>query len=71
LLQPAKRRFVFARAHAIAKHKGTLRIIVTPNARARHLVAHPRYRVTLRLWISYTPLRGRQRDIGYYGLHLP
>lgn len=34
-------------------------------------VTHHRYRVTLRLWISYTPTHGRQRDIGDYGLHLP
>jgi hypothetical protein len=71
LLQAAKGRFVFARAHATAKKAGTLTIVVKPNAKGRRLVAHPRYRVTLRLWISYTPTHGRQRDIGYYGLHLP
>jgi hypothetical protein len=71
LLQPAKGRFVFARAYAPAKGAGTLRIVVTPNALGRRLIAHHRYRVTLRLWISYTPTHGRQRDIGYYGLHLP
>jgi hypothetical protein len=71
VLNPAPGRFVFARAHAIAKHKGTLTIIVKPNALGRRLVAHHRYRVTLRLWISYTPTHGHQRDIGYYGLHLP
>jgi autotransporter-associated beta strand protein len=71
LLQPAKGRFVFARAHATAKKKGTLTIVVKPNAMGRRLVAHHRYRVTLRLWTSYTPTHGRQRDIGYYGLHLP
>jgi 6-phosphogluconolactonase (cycloisomerase 2 family) len=71
LLQPAPRRLVFARAHAMPQHAGTLRIVVTPNARGRQLVAHHTYRVTLRLWISYTPTGGRQRNIGYYGLHLP
>jgi 6-phosphogluconolactonase (cycloisomerase 2 family) len=71
VLQPAKGRFVFARAHATATRAGILRIVVRPNARGRRLVAHHRYRVTLRLWISYTPTHGRQRDIGYYGLHLP
>jgi hypothetical protein len=70
-LQPAKGRFVFARAHAVAKKAGTLTIVVKPNSRGRRLVAHHRYRVTLRLWISFTPTHGRQRDIGYYGLHLP
>ena len=71
LLQPAPRRLVFARAHAMPQHAGTLQIIVKPNARGRKLVAHHTYRVTLRLWISYTPTGGRQRNIGYYGLHLP
>ena len=37
----------------------------------RELVAHHTYRVTLRLWISYTPTGGQQRNIGYYDLHLP
>ena len=71
LLQPAPGRFVFARAHKTASGPGTLRILVKPNARGRELVAHHTYRVTLRLWVSYTPTGGRQRDIGYYGLHLP
>jgi hypothetical protein len=71
LLQPAPGRFVYARAHATAKRAGMLQIVVTPNSAGRRLVQHHRYRVTLRLWISYTPRGGRQRDIGYYGLHLP
>jgi 6-phosphogluconolactonase (cycloisomerase 2 family) len=71
LLNPAPGRFVFARAHATAEHAGTLKIVVTPNAHGRRLVAHHRYRVTLRLWVSYTPKHGFQRNIGYYGLHLP
>jgi hypothetical protein len=71
LLQPAPRRLVFARAHAVPRHAGTLRIVVKPNARGRKLVAHHTYGITLRLWVSYTPTGGRQRNIGYYGLHLP
>jgi hypothetical protein len=71
LLNPAPGRFVFARAHAKARRAGTLTVVVAPGARGRQLIAHPRYQITLRLWISYTPTHGRQRDIGYYGLHLP
>jgi hypothetical protein len=59
LLQPGPRRFVFARAHVVAKRAGMMRILVKPNARGRQLVAHHTYRVTLRLWISYTPTPGR------------
>jgi hypothetical protein len=71
LLQPTPGRFVFARAHKTASGPGTLRILIKPNARGRELVAHHTYRITLRLWVSYTPTGGRQRDIGYYGLRLP
>jgi hypothetical protein len=71
VLQPASGRFVFARAQAIARGPGTLRIPVIPNARGRLLVANHRYRVTLRLWVTYTPAGGHPRTIGYYGLRLP
>jgi hypothetical protein len=72
LLQPAPGRFVFARAHALAKHAGVLRILVKPTDRGHQLLAHHTYRVTLRLWISYTPAPdGIQRNTGYRHLHLP
>lgn len=71
LLQPAPRRFVFARAYRIASAAGTVRVIVTPNARGRLLVAHHSYPVTLRLWVTYTPIGGNHRSVGFYGLHLP
>ena len=70
-LQPATDRFVFARAHAVARRAGKLRIVVSPDAAGRRLVKHHRYRVTLRLWVSYTPVSGHRRDFGFYGLHLP
>jgi hypothetical protein len=44
---------------------------VTPNSRGRLLVHHHTYRVTLRLWVSYTPTGGTHRSIGFYNLHLP
>ena len=71
VLNPAPHRFVFARGHAIAKRAQTLRITVKPNARGRRLVAHHSYRVTLRIWVSFTPRGGRQHNIGYYNVHLP
>ena len=71
LLNPAPGRFVFARAKATTSKPTTLRILVHPNAKGRSLVEHHRYRVTLRLWVTYTPTHGRPRSIGYYGLHLP
>jgi WD40-like Beta Propeller Repeat len=71
LLKPAPHRFVFARAHAHAVRRGTLTVTVTPNKQGRMLIAEPRYRVVLRLWVSYTPDGGRYRTIGYLGLHLP
>jgi hypothetical protein len=68
---PASGRFVVAHAHATSRHAGTLKIVVTPNSQGQALVANPRYRITLRLTIGYTPTAGRQRDTVYYGLHLP
>ena len=71
MLQPAPRRFVFARKHAPATHAGVIQVAVVPGRLGRLLVAHPRYRISLRLWVSYTPLDGRPRTEGLYGLHLP
>src|SRR5690349_10589268 len=51
--------------------RGTLKVTVTPNQLGRRLVAHPRYRIVVRLWVSYTPDGGRYHTIGYLGLHLP
>jgi hypothetical protein len=70
LLQPARRRFVYARALKHAARAATLVIRVSPNRRGRRLVHHPRYRVTLRLWVSFTPTGGKYRKQGVYGLHL-
>jgi WD40 repeat protein len=71
LLQPAPGRFVFARAHRAAHQAGTLHVRVIPNARGKRLVHHHAYRVTLRLWVSYTPTGGKHQKQGFYGLHLP
>jgi FG-GAP repeat len=70
LPQPALRRFTFARAQATARHAGTVVVSVTPNARGRRLVLHHTYRVTLRLWITYTPPGAPPHTIGVYGLDL-
>jgi hypothetical protein len=70
LLQPALHRFVYARKHAGARRRGTVHLVVKPNRRGRRLVSRPRYRVTLRLWVTFTPTEGTQRSTGVYGLHL-
>jgi hypothetical protein len=71
MLKPAAKRFVFARKHQRAARHGIVTVTVTPNSQGRLFVAHPRYRVVLRLWVSYTPDGGRYRTIGFLGLHLP
>ncbi len=71
LLQPAPHRFVIARAHRIGSGATTLKLRVLPNRRGKQLVRHHTYRVTLRLWVTYTPNSGRFRKRGFYGLHLP
>jgi hypothetical protein len=71
LLPPAPRRFVYSRVHIQRQHGGSFSVTVMPNPKGAALVASHRYRVTLRLWISYTPVGGTQRDKGFYGLHIP
>jgi hypothetical protein len=70
LLLPAPRRFVYARAHRVAGTRGTLLFTVSPNARGLRLIAHHTYQVTLRLWVTYQPPDGHQRQVGFYDLHL-
>ena len=70
LLGPAARRFVFARKHLHASGAGATRVTVAPNTRGKRLVAGHRYAVLIRLWVSYTPTDGTQRDIGLYGVRI-
>jgi hypothetical protein len=70
-LYPAKRRFAFGRLHVAARRAGTLTASLAPNRRGRALIRDHRYRVTLRLWITYTPTGGRPYTIGLRGLHVP
>ena len=50
---------------------GAISVTVTPNRRGTRLVANHSYHVVLRLWVSYTPTGGTQRNAGLYGLHVP
>jgi hypothetical protein len=70
VLDPAPGRLVYGRATVTARHAGTFTIRIVPDRTGRRLLAHPAYRVTLRLWASYIPLYAFQTDAGYYGLHL-
>ena len=70
LLQPATGRFVFARSHRTAGQASTLHFKVKPNQRGRRLVAHHRYKVRIRLWVTYQPTGGTQRKTGFYGLRI-
>ena len=69
ILNPAPRRLVFARKHTSAPRAGILKVTVRPNSRGRRLIRQHRYRVTLRLWVTYQPTAGSARSIGFYGLH--
>jgi hypothetical protein len=71
LLLPAPHRFVVARNHVVVSRGGALSVTVSPNAAGQELLSHPTYRVVVRLWVSYTPIDGKQRNEGYYGLHFP
>ncbi len=71
LLAPAPHRFVFGRSHRSVRRATTVRLTVRPSARGRRLLHHHTYRVTLRLWVSFTPTGGRPRNTGFHGLRLP
>ncbi len=68
LLNPAARRFAFARKHLHVTGAGAIKVTVAPNQRGRRLIAHRRYQVVLRFWVSYTPANGTQRNTGIYHL---
>jgi hypothetical protein len=62
LLEPtAPHRFTFARLHTNASGAGTIHLTVHPNSRGKDLINHHRS-VWIRLWVSYTPTGGRQRN---------
>ncbi len=71
LLQPASLRFVVARSETTATRSGRIRITVHRDPLGTLLIHHHTYRVTLRLWVTYTPSGGSARSIGLPGLHLP
>ena len=71
LLQPAPRRFVFARTHTSTSGTGTITLTAVPGRRGRELVRDHRYRVTLRLWVTYTRDGRRPQTVGFRGVHLP
>ena len=70
LLDPAPGRFIYARKHLKIPAARTSTVIVNPNKQGRKLIAHHRYTVTIRLWVTYTPTNGTQRKIGLRGLHI-
>lgn len=69
VLNPGPGRFVVGRASTNTKKAGVLTLRVRPTAQGKHLIAHPAYPVTLRLWVSYIPLYAFQINRGDYGLH--
>jgi hypothetical protein len=71
VLQPAPLRFADSRSHAALTGAGVFTLKVTPGSKGRRLVTHHRYRVTLRLWVQFTPTGGTTAKHGFYGLHLP
>ena len=70
LLQPASHRFVWARAHLIARRAGTYRFDIAPNRHARLVLEHPRYKVRLRVWVTFTAPGERKRKVGFSGIGL-
>ena len=67
LLQPARGRFAYARAHRRCKLAGTIEITLTPSKKGRRLLARDRA-FTLILTLAYTPTRGETRKKTIHGL---
>jgi Putative Ig domain len=70
-LQPATGRFKISHVDDHAKHAETISIKTTPNAVGRRLIRNHTYRITLRLYVTFTPTGGSARSKGFGGLHLP
>jgi hypothetical protein len=70
LLEPGRGRFAFARKHLRLSSATTTTVTVYPKQRGRQLIAHHPRGVTIRLWVSYTPTNGRQRNIAIYPVHI-
>jgi hypothetical protein len=70
-LPSARRQFIYAGAHHAATKAGTVRITLKPTARDRRLLRRHKYKLTLRLSVTYTPTSGMSRTRGLKGLHLP
>jgi hypothetical protein len=70
LLHPASRRFTFARAHLKIRGSTTVLVTVRPNAKGRRLIAHHRFQVRIRLWVTYAVGGHRQGKKGFYGIRL-
>jgi hypothetical protein len=68
LLRPAPGRFVLARTNVRVSAAGTIGITIRPNTRGQQLVDRLSGPITVRLWASYTPRNGTQRNIAIYGL---
>lgn len=47
-----------------------MRMVVMPDLRGRRLLAHHRYRIVFRLWVTFTPSGGKPRSLDAYGVHL-
>jgi hypothetical protein len=60
-----------ARVLARAAKPGVLTFDVSPSARGRQLIAHPTYRVRLRLSVSHTPVYAFQAAAGFRALQPP
>jgi hypothetical protein len=70
VLQPAPDRFVFGRADTEVGNRRTVHFVIKPTSRGQRLVHHHRYRIPLRLWVTYTPTAGQAHSVGAYDVHL-
>jgi hypothetical protein len=68
-LHPAPFRFVVSRAHRTTSGGASIHLRAVPTRPGQLLIAHHSYRVTLRVWVNYTPIYAAPQSLGYRGLH--
>jgi hypothetical protein len=69
---PGNARFAFAGTKRLkATRAGTIIVTTTPTARGRALLAHHRWRVTVRLWVAFRPAGGTQRRVHVERVRIP
>jgi hypothetical protein len=68
---PSTGRFIFAKAGQTVGRATAMRLTLRPNKAGSQLVLEHRYRIPLRLFVTYTPVGGAARTVEVTGIPVP